>query len=87
MEMVTAMPENANAQLIISMHKIAHIMDVSTYSVLSIKRTGGNNRTGWAEFFHLLQKCFYYMKNEIRVGQKFQISYISDPVLLIDSTD
>ena len=43
MEMVTAMPENANAQLIISMHKIAHIMDVSTYSVLSIKRTGSLN--------------------------------------------
>ena len=60
---------------------------LSTYSVLSIKRTGGNNRTGWAEFFPLLQKCFYYMKNEIRVGQKFQISYISDPVLLIDSTE
>ena len=54
---------------------------VSTYSVLSIKRTGGNNRTEWAEFFHELQKCFYYMKNEIKVGQKFQISYISDPVL------
>ena len=31
MEMVTAMPESANAQLTISMHKIAHIMDVSTY--------------------------------------------------------
>ena len=27
------------------------------------------------------------MKNEIRVGQKFQISYISDTVLLIDSTE
>ena len=32
MEMVTAMPENANALLIMSMHKIARIMDVSTYS-------------------------------------------------------
>ena len=31
MEMVTAMPENANAPLIMSMHKIARIMDVSTY--------------------------------------------------------
>ena len=41
MEMVTAMPESANAQLTISMHKIAHIMDVSTYFELSIKRTGG----------------------------------------------
>ena len=30
MEMVTAMPENANALLIMSMHKIALIMDVST---------------------------------------------------------
>ena len=30
MEMVTAMPENANAPLIMSMHKIAPIMDVST---------------------------------------------------------
>ena len=34
MEMVTAMPENANALLIMSMHKIAHIMDVSTYCKL-----------------------------------------------------
>ena len=34
MEMVTAMPANANASLIMSMHKIAHIMDVSTYSKL-----------------------------------------------------
>ena len=24
------------------------------YSVLFIKQTGGKNRTGWAEFFHLL---------------------------------
>ena len=32
MEMVTAKPENANAPLIMSMHKIARIMDVSTYS-------------------------------------------------------
>ena len=31
-QMVTAMPENANALLIMSMHKIARIMDVSTYS-------------------------------------------------------
>jgi hypothetical protein len=31
MEMVTAMPENANAPLIMSMNKIAHIMDVSKY--------------------------------------------------------
>ena len=31
MEMVIAMPENANALLIMSMHKIARIMDVSTY--------------------------------------------------------
>jgi hypothetical protein len=30
MEMVTAMPDNANAWLIMSMLKIAHIMDVST---------------------------------------------------------
>ena len=30
MEMVTAMPVNVNAQLIMSMHKIARIMDVST---------------------------------------------------------
>ena len=32
MEMVTAMPVSVNAQLIMSMHKIARIMDVSTYS-------------------------------------------------------
>ena len=32
MEMVTAMPVNVNAQLIMSMPKIARIMDVSTYS-------------------------------------------------------
>ena len=32
MEMVTARPMNVNAQLIMSMHKIARIMDVSTYS-------------------------------------------------------
>ena len=32
MEMVTAMPENANAPLIMSTPKIARIMDVSTYS-------------------------------------------------------
>ena len=31
MEMVIAMPENANAQPIMSMHKIAPIMDVSTF--------------------------------------------------------
>jgi hypothetical protein len=51
------------------------------YSVVSIKRTGGNKRSGWAEFFHLLHekrvqggdKYFYYMENEIRVGQKLQI--------------
>ena len=30
MEMVTAMPVNVNAYLIMSMHKIARIMDVST---------------------------------------------------------
>ena len=30
MEMVTAMPVSANALLIMSMHKIAPIMDVST---------------------------------------------------------
>ena len=34
MTMVTAMPENVNATLIISMQKIARIMDVSTYSKL-----------------------------------------------------
>ena len=33
MEMVTARPKNVNAQLIMSMHKIARIMDVSTYCV------------------------------------------------------
>ena len=32
MEMVTAKPDNANALLIMSMHKIVHIMDVSTQS-------------------------------------------------------
>jgi hypothetical protein len=32
MKMVTAMPVSANAQLIMSMPKIARIMDVSTYS-------------------------------------------------------
>ena len=32
METVTAMPENANALLTMSMPKIARIMDVSTYS-------------------------------------------------------
>ena len=32
MEMVTAMPENANAHQIMSMPKIAQFMDVSTYS-------------------------------------------------------
>ena len=32
MEMVTAMPENANACLIMSMLRIARIMDVSTCS-------------------------------------------------------
>ena len=31
-QMVTAMPANVNATLIMSMHKIARIMDVSTYS-------------------------------------------------------
>ena len=31
MEMVTAMPENANAYLIMSMPRIAPIMDVSMY--------------------------------------------------------
>ena len=30
MEMVTAMPVNVNATLIMSMQKIVHIMDVST---------------------------------------------------------
>ena len=32
MKMVTAMPVSANAQLIMSMPKIARIMDVSAYS-------------------------------------------------------
>jgi hypothetical protein len=32
MEMVTAMLVSVNAQLIMNMHKIARIMDVSTYS-------------------------------------------------------
>ena len=32
MEMVTAMPENANAWLIISMPKIVQFLDVSLYS-------------------------------------------------------
>ena len=32
MKMVTAMPVSVNAQLIMNMHKIARIMDVSTYS-------------------------------------------------------
>ena len=45
-------------------------------------RAGGNKRTGWAEFFHLLHEkrvrsgvkniFITYMKNEIRVGQKLQ---------------
>ena len=26
------------------------------YTVVSIKRTGGNKRTGWAEFFDLLHE-------------------------------
>ena len=34
MEMVGAKPVNVNACLIMSMHKIAHIMDVSTFSKL-----------------------------------------------------
>ena len=37
MEMVTAMPENANAPLIMTMHKIARIMDVSTFCVKNFK--------------------------------------------------
>ena len=28
-------------------------MVISIYSVVSIKQTGGNKRTGWTEFFHL----------------------------------
>ena len=32
MEMVTAMRVSVNAQLIMTMHKIAHIMDVSTHN-------------------------------------------------------
>ena len=31
MEMVTARPGNVNAWIIMNMHKIAHIMDVSMY--------------------------------------------------------
>ena len=34
MGMVTARPMNVNAQLIMSMHKIARIMDVSTFCVI-----------------------------------------------------
>ena len=34
MEMDTAMPVSVNAQLIMSMHKIALIMDVSTFMFL-----------------------------------------------------
>ena len=30
-------------------------MQVS-YSVVSIKRSGGNKQTGWADFFHLLHE-------------------------------
>ena len=33
MEMVTARPMNVNAQLIMNMHKIVRIMDVSTFCV------------------------------------------------------
>ena len=36
MEMVTAMPDNANAWLIMSMPKTAHIMDVSTKANLCV---------------------------------------------------
>ena len=32
MEMVTARPGNVNAWIIMNMHKIAHIMDVSIYN-------------------------------------------------------
>ena len=34
MEMDTAVPVNVNAYLIMNMNKIAHIMDVSTFSSL-----------------------------------------------------
>ena len=60
MEMVTAVPVNVTAQLILSMHKIAHIMDVSRwrfflfsneitiYSIHLTKKVRG-------EFFNLLR--------------------------------
>ena len=35
---------------------IRRMHSLFTYSVVSIKHTGGNKRTGWAEFFHLLHE-------------------------------
>ena len=36
--------------------KMSFIYFLIRYSVVSIKRTGGNKRSGWAEFFHLLHE-------------------------------
>ena len=41
MEMVTAMPENANAWLIMSMPEIVQFLDVSSYSQSNYKEVPG----------------------------------------------
>ena len=41
MEMVTAMPENANAWLIMSMPEIVQFLDVSSYSQSHYKEVPG----------------------------------------------
>ena len=47
-------------------HTTNNNLEVCMYSVVSIKRTGGNKRTGRAGFFHLLhekQVCTGWGKN------------------------
>ena len=54
-QMVTAMPANVNATLIMSMQKIVHIMDVSTYTVQVL--FGAGNQSNHQNFEKSLLSC------------------------------
>ena len=50
---------------------------LKVYSVVSIKRTGGNKRTEWAEFFSFIT---YLYEKQVQGGAKTS-NLLSDPVL------
>ena len=45
-----------NFQQLLSLQRNSMEIRSLNYCVVSIKRTGGNKRTEWAEFFHLLHE-------------------------------